>query len=337
MRFLKILGFIVAALLTLLIIAFSVIWMFNPFGPEVTLDDAAPLGKRINNGDLIANYYPVSGDGPNPAIVLLGGSEGGIRSERLATALQENGYAVLAISYFGAPGQTKILERVPLEIFDQGIDWLKSQPNVDADRLGIMGASKGAEAALIISTRHPEIKAVVAGMPSHVAWQGYNPNLLKQIFTPPDGSWAHGGIAIPFIPYVQEYVEGPLELYEKSLLAAPDFPEAFIPVENTAAQILLVCGEVDALWPSCDMARQIRARAMDKQGPNVTLLAYERAGHGGFGLPVDIDHPRFEVIGSIGGTPEDNNAAREDSWPKVLKHFRDVFELDPESALVQTE
>ena len=58
---------------------------------------------------------------------------------------------------------------MPLELFDRALGWLKAQEEVDGARLAIVGGSKGAEAALIVASRHPELRAVVAGMPSSVA------------------------------------------------------------------------------------------------------------------------------------------------------------------------
>ena len=330
MRILKIISLTASTIILLLVIVCAVIWTFNPLAPDVVVADPAPYGQRINDDGLIANFYPVDKPGVHPAILLLGGSEGGIGSTRMAQALQKQNYAVLALSYFGAPEQPKTLELIPLELFDQAIAWLASQPNIDGDKLAVLGTSKGAEAALIIATRHPELRAVAAGMPSSVAWQGYDPNLLKQIITPPDGSWSLKDKPIPFLPYTREYVDGPLEIYEKSLVEQSNYPEASIPIEVVGAPVLLVCGELDAIWPSCDMARQIKERATERQGPDVTVLAYEKAGHAGFGVPLETDHSRFSQLGSIGGTAEDNNFARIDSWTKTLEYLRASFEVHQE-------
>ncbi|MFM7377128.1 MAG: acyl-CoA thioester hydrolase/BAAT C-terminal domain-containing protein [Erythrobacter sp.] len=97
----------------------------------------------------------------------------------MALALQQEGFSVFHLAYFGAPGQTDTLERIPLELFDKGLDWLKARPEVVTGRVAVMGASKGAEAALLIASRRHDVAAVVAGMPTSVAWNGVN--------------WANGG------------------------------------------------------------------------------------------------------------------------------------------------
>lgn len=329
MRIAKIAGLTVAAIILLLLTAFGALWIFNPFAPAIIVSDPEPHGYRIQSDDFIANFYPAEHSDKAPAILLLGGSEGGMGPSvtQMALALRQENYAVMTLSYFGGPEQIDILEHVPLEGFDLAIEWLKSRSDVDKDRLGVMGVSKGAEAALIVATRHPELRAVIAGMPSSVVWQGINPNLLKQIFIPPDGSWSLGGEVVTYLPYIDEYVSGPMpfELYAKSLERLPDHPDAVIPVETIDATVLLICGEADTLWPSCDMARQIEERAEERQGPQINLLAFEAAGHAGFGIPLDPDHSKFDQLASIGGTAEGNNAARRDGWEALLLYLETAF------------
>jgi len=65
--------------------------------------------------------------------------------------LQREGFNVFHLSYFGAPDQPEALESIPLEVFEQGLDWLQQQPGADPQKIVVLGASKGAEAALFIS------------------------------------------------------------------------------------------------------------------------------------------------------------------------------------------
>ena len=77
-----------------------------------------------------------------------------------------------APAYFRGPGQNPDLELIPLELFSSALRWLSRQPEVDPSGLGILGGSKGAEAALLVAVRHPELKAVIAALPSSVVWPG---------------------------------------------------------------------------------------------------------------------------------------------------------------------
>src|SRR5262249_51928552 len=50
--------------------------------------------------------------------------------------------------------------------------WLAAQSSVDPDRIGVIGASRGAELALLLGTLYPRVRVVVAYMPSNVVARG---------------------------------------------------------------------------------------------------------------------------------------------------------------------
>ena len=81
--------------------------------------------------------------------------------------------------------------------------------------------------------------------------------------------------------------------YAASLRAFKQHPEAVIPVERIAGRLLLVCGELDEISPSCPMSRQIQERLIEHRRPEATLLLYKQAGHRAFGVPLPPDHPRL--------------------------------------------
>lgn len=280
--------------------------------PPVQMADPAPEGRRVTEDGLIANYYPPAGAKPAAGVLMLGGSEGalGASTANMSKALQAQGFAVLQVSYFRAPGQSPQLALVPMELFDTAHAWLKRQPGVDGRRLAVLGGSKGAEAALLIAARHPELKAVVAGMPSSVVWPGVDWDGVES-----RSSWSAGGRPLPDLAYgVPSPNGGVRSIYESGLKTLPQHPDAAIPIERSGAAVLLVCGGADALWPSCPMADQLKARDPKR----VTVLAYPDAGHGVFGLPLPDGDPRMPGLAVFGGSPAANNAARQDDWPKAL-------------------
>jgi len=233
------------------------LWWWTPWWPRIEITAPGPTGQRITTGHIFANYYPARGEQRGPAVLLLGGSEGGIGKSVTedARALQSHGLSVLSLGYFGVPGQPTSLERVPLETFDRALAWLRVRPEVDPQRMSVFGMSKGAEAALLVAMRHPELRAVVAGSPSSVVWAGVNRHSLD-----PGASWSVGGRSLPVLPY------GPLRpslflghlgtLYTGGLKGLSRHPDAIIPVEKIVGAVLLTCGDDDSLWPSCEMARQ---------------------------------------------------------------------------------
>lgn len=291
-----------------------------PWLPPVEITDPGPTGQRVNQRGIFANYFPARSGQRGPAVLLLGGSEGGIG--RLITKdaldLQRRGVSVLTPGYFAVPRQPKHLVGVPLETFDRALAWLRSRPDVDPARVSIMGTSKGAEAALLVATRHPELGAVVAGVPSSVVWPGINYRTFRA-----GSSWTLHGRPLPMLPYGRlrpSFFLGHVDtVYTGGLRHLRDHPASVIPVERIGAPVLLVCGEDDKLWPSCEMARQVQARAYQRGGPRVTVLAFADAGHESVGAPLDPKSSEFRQLSRWGGSTRGNNAARAASWSKVVE------------------
>jgi hypothetical protein len=116
----------------------------------------------------------------------------------MAVQLQGAGYNVLHLAYHNAPGQSWRITGVKLETFFRGIDWLKARPEVNPNALALVGYSKGAEAALLTSTHRPDLKAVVAGMPSSVAWDGMS---FRSFIFGGASSWSHKGEKVASLSY----------------------------------------------------------------------------------------------------------------------------------------
>ena len=292
--------------------------------PEIAVLDPGKTGVRIAADGLFGNYFPATGPGPHPAVLLLGGSEGGLGggAHQMALALQKEGFAVFHLAYFGAPGQSDALEGVPLERFDKGLDWLNSQPGVAPSRIAVMGASKGAEAALLVASRRPDLAAVVAGMPSSVAWNGVNWASGGQSER---SSWTAGGKDVATMPFGEwDQADGVISVYRtiEDPARAAEAARAAIPIERSRARLMLVCGEAETMWPACPMSRQVAARSAARSGPPVTVLAYRDAGHFGFGPPIARDHAFYPRLGEYGGSVAGNAAARADSWPKVVAFLK---------------
>lgn len=75
-------------------------WMITQPPKPAKIVDAGTTGQRITEDGILANYFPAAGKAPHPAILLLGGSEGGLGKDMhaLALLLQAQGYSTLQLA-----------------------------------------------------------------------------------------------------------------------------------------------------------------------------------------------------------------------------------------------
>lgn len=226
------------------------------------LGHAHAAGIEAADERFSAHYHPASADDTKVAVLVLGGSEGGV-PERLAAPIIQAGFPVLALPYFKAPGLPAELEKIPLEYFDEATTWLLQQPGNSAERLIVVGWSKGAELALLLASRDPRIERVVAIAPSSVVWAG----ILNDWTQTPGSSWTAAGKELPHVPFRPSGpVEGLLDLYTQSLANRDDAGAANIPLERIRADVVLLSGAEDEIWPSAQMAATI-CEAMNRSRP----------------------------------------------------------------------
>lgn len=304
----------------LLVPATGVLWWWKPWITPIEVVDPGAGGVRIDEAGVRGNFYPTAG-GAAPGILVLGGSEGGISAgaDAMARALADEGFSALVLSYFGRAGEATVMDEIPLERFDSALDWLAGRPEITGG-LAVVGGSKGGEAAVLLGTRRPDLRAVVGLTPSNVVWQGFD---LGRPWRTIGSTWSSGGAQVPYLPNGSYHVGQDLvAMYREGLAAIDEHPDAVIPIETATAPYLLVCGEADVLWPACEMSEQIRERSDSLGGPPVTVLSYPDAGHLGVGPPVPADSPMRDGLDQVGGSVEGNADARADSWPQVVAFLR---------------
>src|SRR5262249_8350399 len=75
-------------------------------------------------------YVAPAGAVGRPALLVFGGSEGGLSTVPLAELLAAHGYPALALAYWRLPGLPETLSGIPLEYFANALHWLARQPQV---------------------------------------------------------------------------------------------------------------------------------------------------------------------------------------------------------------
>jgi dienelactone hydrolase len=258
-----------------------------------------------------------------PIVITLTGSAGGI-DPWIAPWVVSQGYDVLSLGYFNAEGLPPNLLEVPLEYFLDALQWCEKRAS--ASPLGIVGVSKGAEAALLIASYFPDhVRAVGAWLPTHVVWEGIDtrgrlgrdPNFQA----PGKSGWSLHGKPLPYVPKfisAQRRIEPPLASLDAYApqVEKPVDPAARIPVERIRASVFMTAAGDDLAWPSLRMAREVKKQlAGRRRDREVQLHEYSMAGHFIFtpGMPVSIN---------LGGTRTANATASSDAWPRLAKFLR---------------
>jgi len=288
--------------------------------------------RRLNEGRLRGVLFLPPGDGPHPALLGVTGSGGGYYSPEGAAALASRGFAVLAMAYFNAPDLPEKLVNIPLEYFEESLQWLAAVPQVNPDRIGVIGGSRGGELALLLGSRFPQIRAVIAKVLSHVVWPGC---CDEEDIEKPSWTWRGGGLAAMPKPeiayrakdYWPEVRDDWLGFYWLALGNIEAEAAAAIPVEKINGPVMMITGGDDRCWPATYMADLVMERLEVNDFPHMHVhLRYDDSGHAAGSLPywptarmVNPVHPLSGEPIALGGTAVSLAHSSRDSYQRTLE------------------
>ncbi len=259
----------------------------------------------LRDGRLRGALFVPPGSGRHPAVLVLGGSEGGMPSRRAAW-FASHGYAALALAYFRFGDLPRELREIPLEYFGEALLWMLNRPEIDADRIAISGTSRGGELALQLASMYPAIKAVVAYVPANVRY----PACCG--FRPPQPAWSWQGRGLAF------------SQLDRDGRPVSD-PDSRIAVEHTHGPVLLISGGRDLIWSSSEMTESVVLRLKSSHfSYDVERLNYPLAGHSAGhpeivpGWQGRVRNPTSGRETEMGGTPQGNAESGLAAAPKVL-------------------
>ena len=197
--------------------------------------------------------------GALPAVVVLHGW--GSAATDLLPAAPELLAAGLPLLYLDARGHGRSgsvdFMSMPrfAEDLDAAVEWLRRDPRIDPDRIGVVGHSVGAGACLLAASRDPRIAAVIA-----IAAMAHPAELIR----------SSRGLR-----------PAPTPLTTRVLTTIEDTIghrfDAFAPINTIAridAPVVVVHGTADTTVPPRDAARLV-----DAAGPNARLRLVPGAGH----------------------------------------------------------
>jgi pimeloyl-ACP methyl ester carboxylesterase len=231
-----------------------------------------------------------SDDARRVALLVLGGSEGGVGHRPEPALLASHGYPTLKLAYFREKGLPQELSEIPLEYLVRGLEWLRKETG--ARRIVVIGASRGAELALILGSRFPElVDGVVAYAPSSVVYPG--------LASEPSAAWTYRG--------------KPLETISLGTTRASN-RAAVIPVERINGPVMTVAGLSDQVWPAAIYAAAIAERRA-AFGKHTVTLVYQDAGHYVGGIPyLPVGLGAYD----LDSTRKAGALARTEGWRRLL-------------------
>jgi len=245
-------------------------------------------------------------------VLLLAGSSGRVDVDR-AALLARHGATVLAIRWFGGPGQQPGPYGVPLELVVDALDLL-GRLAVEVKQRALLGTSFGAEAALLVAALDDRVAVTVAFAPSAYVWPGYGDGRWTS-------HWTWQGAPLPHVPLRDGWTPSSdppayRDWYAESLAAAPpDVVEAArIPVERIRGRVVLVAGGDDQVWPSVEFGAAIAARR-DPLGLPTDVVAGPGAGHRAL-LPGEAVVSAGQRM-QRGGTVAADQALGSRAWPVI--------------------
>lgn len=252
--------------------------------------DTVTMPER--HGQVDAELFVREG-GKHPLIVGLGGSEGGNPWatkpwERQRERFLDQGYALLAVGYFGTRNSPEKLDRISLDGVYAAIARAAQDPRVDGRCIAVIGGSRGAELALLLASHYPDINAVVAIVPGSAVF----PALTDAMTTP---GFSFHDRSLPFVPMTwgatPDLLVGNLRgAFETMMRDEAAMERAAIPVERINGPVLFVSAAQDEMWPSKEMsdAMMQRLKAHGFRHPAEHLVV-----QGGHSEPLD-EFPKME-------------------------------------------
>jgi dienelactone hydrolase len=294
---------------------------------------------EVRDGRLRGTFFVRKGATNCPAVLVLGGSDGGDSFTFAAALLAAHGCAAMSLAYFAVDDLPRDLVEIPIEYFGDAIAWLRSRPET-AGSVSVMGMSRGGELALLLGASYPEISAVAALVPSGVMWSGVgaDPSCMLR------AAWTLGGKPLPFVmpyadgeqmlAYQRAFTQGiPVALrpgFANTIAAGGEPLEgAAIAIERIRGPVLLVSAEDDQIWPSTTLSEMAEQRLRERGFAHpVEHRAYPGAGHmmvlPPF-LPTTRDwarHAQVPMPMRLGGKPREGASASADYWPRLVQFLR---------------
>lgn len=206
-------------------------------------------------------------------VITFGGSEGSCWFN-MGFEIAQKGYNVLSLYYYGKPNLPHSLNKIDISFFDEIIFYIKENINPSSS-ITIVGASRGAELALLLATQYKQVSNVVLFSPSAFIFSG----------TDKSSAWTIDGEELPHITFsfrtvAQRLFNRKLPLvnsFRSELKHSKNYKKSKLDVSKFTGNILMFAGVEDLTWPSADMGKIIESDSIS--AASTELHTFENAGH----------------------------------------------------------
>ncbi len=267
----------------------------------------------------------------HPAVLVLGGSEGGNAWEPLLPLFVAHGYVAASVAYFGAPGTPATLVNIPVETVGRALRAIEQRGDVDAKHIAVFGTSRGGEFAYLAAATYPQITAAIGIVPSPIRYMGLGANNV-----PTGCAWTYRGKPLACVgpdPAAGQQIgmevmhHQPVVLtpfYDASRAANPAQTRAsFIHLERIHGPVLCLGAQADAMWDSSAHCSLAMAYLHAHHHPYADrAVSYPNAGH----LFITAMHgpksaltqiAQGPVILAFGGTRRGDADAATAAWKRI--------------------
>lgn len=279
--------------------------------------------RKIRKGTLYANlYYPsdFGHDGKkHAAIIVLGGSEGGIETAAfVARWLASRGFVALATAWYHIGPLPKDMVRVPIKPVQEALKYLRKLSFVNPEAIGAWGGSWGGTLALLSAIHFNQIHAVVSAMGPVIVGNGLDRGVPPADFRSVDASpFTYEGKPVPFVTY--QVYRTFLDTRNRALI-----DKATLPIWRIHGPVLFIAGGDDKL-ASSGIEASIGMRVLKAHHhPYPDRIAfYPNAGHLIFpGYFPTANWATANPYIPVGGTSAAYGRANEKVGPETIAFFR---------------
>lgn len=270
-------------------------------------------------------------------IVIMGGEKSILPGIKIAERFAEYGICGLAVSLYGADGLPEDVDRIPLDMFGNAVEYLRDVRGME--KVSTYGMSMGSLFAAMVAKYIGGIDNVIMVSPSHVPFEGSKGK--KSMTGHAMMTWR--GKEIPFVtPDFSAQKAGEYfydkEAGRKVLGMWISYRDAYknkdaesladIHIEELDARILLVAGTGDEAWPS-DYSVNYMKQRLDETGysKDYKAIIYPNASHL-LGMMPSREKNRglYRMIPLIGMMYKSLNTHRSDCMKALEDSEREIIE-----------